>query len=81
MEEQPSLATLLDNGSSTLDSTLDSKIGIILTVNTALATCVSNNLCMSKRVAKELKESFRHLKAPNPHERSSGNVLVFLIRL
>ena len=56
---------------------MQTKVGNILTVNTALDTCASNDLCMSKGASKGFKESFRHLEALNPHKHSVGNVFVF----
>ena len=77
MEEQPSVATVFDDSSAILDFTLETKVGNILTVNTTLAIRVSNDLCMSRGVAKDFKEPFKLLEALNFHERYIGNVLVF----
>ena len=66
MEEYPTLVTLLVDSNAVLDFTLETEIGNILTVTTALATCVSDDLCMSKAVEKDFKKSFKHLEALSP---------------
>ena len=70
------MATHLYDCSTTLDFTLETEIGNILTKNAALATCVSNDLCLSKGFEENLEESFRHLEALNATERPVGNAFL-----